>query len=321
MFKRGVFWLMVLHLSGVAGVAGAAEYEYEGPNPPRYVSPRAGDARPHMALVLGSGGRRGFAHAGVLRVLEAEGIKPDLIVGVSIGSIIGAIYAAGVSAADVEQLAMTLDLGDLRDLSWVHWGQVRGQKLENFVNARVGHRTLEALGMRFAAVATRQNEGVLQIFNSGDTGAAVRASSAVPGRFYAVRVAGVTYVDGDVASPVPARAARTLGAEVVIAIDISARLENVPKRAPEEWVQLDRERRKRIDAELASADVMIHPDLGYRAGTSEEYRKRVIAAAADATRAALPRIRAAMASGAAKRTTGAAGAASSTPSTVAPAAR
>ncbi len=318
MFRRAVFWLSVLLFSGAAGAAGAAEYEYEGPNPPRYVAPRAQDARPRMALVLGSGGRRGFAHAGVLRVLESEGIKPDLIVGVSIGSIIGAIYAAGASAAEVEQLALNLDLGDLRDLSWVHWGQVRGQKLENFVNARVGHRPLEALGLRFAAVATRQHDGAAQIFNSGDTGAAIRASSAVPGRFYAVHIAGVTYVDGDVASPVPARAARTLGADVVIAVDISARLENVPKRVPEEWVKLDRERRKRIDAELAYADVMIHPDLGYRAGTSEEYRKRVIAAAAEATRAALPRIRAAMAPGAAKR---AVGAASSTPSAVAPAVR
>ena len=196
---------------------------------------------------------------------------------------------------------MTLDLGDLRDLSWVHWGQVRGQKLEDFVNARVGHRPLEALGVRFVAVATRQHDGSLQLFNNGDTGAAVRASSAVPGRFYAVRIGGVTYVDGDVASPVPIRAARMLGADVVIAVDISARLENVPNRVPEEWLKLDLERRKRIDAEAAFADVMIHPELGYRAGTSEEYRKRVIAAAAEATRAAIPRIRAAMASGAAKR--------------------
>lgn len=273
----------------------AAEYEYDGRNPPRFVAARVADGHPQVALVLGSGGRRGFAHAGVLRVLEAEGIKPDLIVGVSIGSIIGALYASGMSAAEVEQLALTLDLSELRDLSWLHWGQVRGQKLQDFVNARVRQRPIESLGMRFAVVATRQHDKALQIFNSGDTGAAVRASSAVPGRFYAVRIGEVTYVDGDVASPVPVRAARTLGAAVVIAVDISARLENAPRDAPDEWLRVDRERRTRIDAETRFADVLIHPDIGYYAGTSGSYRARVIAAAAQATRAALPRIRAAMA--------------------------
>ncbi len=294
-------WLTALLAASVANVTNAAfydsVYEYDGPNAPRYIAPRAAaDSRPQVALVLGSGGRRGFAHAGVLRALESGGIKPDLIVGVSIGSIIGALYANGMSAADVESLALQFDLSALRDLSWLHWGQVRGQKLENFVNERVRHRPLESLSVRFAVVATRQHDGVLQIFNSGDTGVAVRASSAVPELFYAVRIAGVTYVDGDVASPVPVRAARTLGADVVIAVDISARIDNVPQGVPDEWLRIDRGRRKRIDAEMAFADVMIHPDLGYFAGTSGNYRARVIAAAAEATRAALPRIRAAIAS-------------------------
>ena len=282
-------------------IAAAAEYEYDGRNPPRFVSARVTDSRPQVALVLGSGGRRGFAHAGVLRVLESEGIRTDLIVGVSIGSIIGALYASGMSAAEVEKLALTLDLSELRDLSWLHWGQVRGQKLQDFVNTRVRQRPLESLGTRFAVVATRQHDKMMQIFNSGDTGVAVRASSAVPGCFYAVRIADTTYVDGDVASPVPVRAARTLGAVVVIAVDISARLENAPRDAPDDWLRTDRERRVRIDAETKFADVLIHPDIGYYAGTSGGYRARVIAAAADATRAALPRIRAAVATTAAKR--------------------
>ena len=193
----------------LSGAAQAATYEYEGNNPPRFVAPREGE-RAQLALVLGSGGRRGFAHAGVLRALDAAGVRPDLIVGVSIGSVIGALCAAGVSAADVERLALDIDLSSLRDLSWIHWGRVRGQKLQDFVNVRVRQRPLDALGIRFAVVATRAHDGVLQIFNSGDTGAAVRASSAVPGTFYAVRVAGVTYIDGDVghatASVAPNRA-------------------------------------------------------------------------------------------------------------------
>jgi NTE family protein len=300
---------LVLVLGLVLGLASsalcAAEYDYDGTHAPRYVVPRAALAgRPQVALVLGGGGRRGFAHAGVLRALEAGGVKPDLIVGVSIGSIIGALYAGGMSAGEVEQLALNLDLSTLRDLSWIHWGQVRGQKLQNFVNDRVQQRPLEALGIRFAVVATRAHDGALQIFNAGDSGAAVRASSAVPGQFYAVRIGGVTYIDGDVASPVPVRAARTLGADVVIAIDISARIDNVPYGVPDDWVRSDRDRRKRIDAEVAHADVLIHPDIGYFAGTSANYRTRVINAAAEATRAALPRIKSAIV---AKRAGGAGG--------------
>ncbi len=286
-----ILGLILLLAADAGSAAGAAEFEYDGSHGPRYVAPRAAASRPQVALVLGSGGRRGFAHAGVLRALEAGGIKPDLIVGVSIGSIIGALYAGGMSAADVEQLALQLDLSTLRDLSWLHWGQVRGQKLQNFVNDRVQQRPLESMGVRFAVVATRQRDGALQIFNSGDTGVAVRASSAVPGRFYAVRIGGVTYVDGDAASPVPVRAARTLGATIVIAVDISARVDNVPHGVPDEWLRTDRDRRKRIDAEVAHADVLIHPDVGYFAGTSGSYRARVIAAAAEATRAALPQIK------------------------------
>ncbi len=292
---RRLLAVVVLLLAGAAeGAWFDAVYDYGGARAPRYVAPKP-DERPRLALVLGSGGRRGFAHAGVLRALDAGGIRPDLIVGVSIGSVIGALYAGGMSGAELERLALELDLSELRDLSWLHWGRVRGQKLENFVNARVQRRPLEALGIRFAAVAARHGDGTLQIFNSGDTGVAVRASAAVPERFYAVRIGGVTYVDGDVASPVPVRVARALGAQVVIAVDISARTDNAPHDVPDDWLRADRERRARVDAEANFADVLIHPDIGYFAGTSGSYRARVIRAAADAARAALPRIRTALA--------------------------
>lgn len=286
--------LALLAVLLMTGGAGAATYEYEGANPPRYLAANHAQ-RPRLALALGGGGRRGFAHAGVLRALENAGVKPDLIVGVSIGSVIGALYAAGTPAAEVERLALELDLSALRDWSWFYWGWIRGQKLQDFVNARVRQRPLEALGIRFAVVASRDGDGAMQIFNAGDTGVAVRASSAVAGRFYAVRIGGVTYVDGDVASPVPVLAARRLGAQVVVAVDISAWPDRAPASVPADWLQRDRERRAQIDAETPSADVLIHPDLGYYAGSSASYRRRVIAVAAESTRAALPKIRAAMA--------------------------
>ncbi|MBM3344250.1 MAG: patatin-like phospholipase family protein [Betaproteobacteria bacterium] len=290
--KRALLLLTLLALVGAARAAPV--YDYEGNNPPRYAAPREGE-RHAVALVLGSGGRRGFAHAGVLRVLEGAGIKPDLIVGVSIGSVIGSLYAGGMSAAEVERLALELDLSALTDLSWIRWGRVKGQRLQDFVNTRARQRPLEALGTRFVVVATREQDNALTIFNRGDTGVAVRASSAVPGRFYPVCINGVNYIDGDVASPVPVRVARTLGAQVVIAVDISTRLDKIPPEAPADWVKRDRERRVQIDAEVKGADVLIHPEMPYYAGTSSAYRQRTIAAAAEATRAALPRITAAVA--------------------------
>lgn len=286
-----LWWLAVLL---IAQTAQARVYEFDGPNPPRFVA-SAPAQRVSLALVLGSGGRRGFAHAGVLRALETAKLKPDLIIGVSIGSVIGSLYASGMSAAEVEKLAMNLDLSEVSDLSWLYWGRVRGQKLQDFVNIRVHQRPLEKLGIRFAAVATREHDGALQVFNSGNTGAAVRASSAVPGRFYAVCIDGVNYVDGDVASPVPVRTARAMGAQVVIAVDISAQPDSAPQGVPDDWLRRDRERRVQIDAEVAGADVLIRPDIGYFAGTSGSYRARSIRVAAEATRAALPRINAALA--------------------------
>lgn len=287
--------LLMLTLVGLAGGARAVPvYKYEDNHPPRYAAPRPGE-RYALALVLGSGGRRGFAHAGVLRALEGANLKPDLIVGVSIGAVIGSLYASGMSAAEVETLAMNLDLSQLSDLSWLYWGRVRGQKLQDFVNARVRQRPLEAMGIRMAVVATREHDKALQVFNHGNTGVAVRASSAVPGRFYAVSINGVNYVDGDVASPVPVRTARALGAQLVIAVDISAQPDTAPDGVPDDWLRRDRERRAQIDAEVAGADVLIQPALGYFAGTSSGYRARSIRVAAEATRAVLPHITGALA--------------------------
>lgn len=289
-------WSACLALVAACAGCGGVPYEFHGPDAPRYVAPAAKPgSRPQVALVLGSGGRRGFAHAGVLTVLEAAGIRPDLVVGVSIGSLVGALHASGLSAAQIESLAVTVNLLKLADASPMTLGYIRGRALQDFVNEQVGGRLIEHLPVRFAAVATRQSDGVAQVFNAGNTGVAVQASSAVPDRFLAVKIDGVVYIDGDVASPVPVRVARQLGADIVIAVDISAHPEQTPPDVPANWIARDSERRRLIDAEIAGADVAIHPDLGYYAGTSAEYRRRVIAIAAEATRDALPRIRAALA--------------------------
>ena len=262
---------------------------------PRFEAPAS---QPRVALVLGSGGPRGFAHIGVLKVLEEAGIKPDIVVGASVGAMAGALYAAGFKATDLERMAYDIDIFEF--FEWQHLTRTpaTGRALQAYVNRHLKGRPIEGLGMRFAATATRLPERSLMIFNRGDAGLAVRASSASPGQFQAVTIGGVDYVDGDEASPVPIRAARKLGAQVVIAVDVSAYLETTPQGVPREWVVKDERRARQVAAEAPEADVFLHPDIGYYAGHTEEYRRRVIAIGESYTREQLPRIRAALAASA-----------------------
>ena len=151
--------------------------------------------------------------------------------------------------------------------------------------------TQMVLKLKLAVTAARRDTNVLAVFTRGNTAAAVRASSATPGQFAPVRIRGVEYHDGDEAEPVPIRAARALGAEVVIAVDVSAYLEKTPAEAPEAWRVRDRRRSALIELERPFADVFIHPDLNYYAGISEAYRRMCIQRGADAARAAIPKIR------------------------------
>ncbi|MGZ5571741.1 MAG: patatin-like phospholipase family protein [Usitatibacter sp.] len=250
---------------------------------------------PRVALVLGSGGPRGFAHIGVLKVLEENGIRPDLIVGSSVGSMVGALYAAGWGAADLERLAYELNVMDFFEFSLLRGGPATGQTVQSYINARVHERPIEALKIPFIAAATRVSDGRLALFNRGDTGLAVRASGASPGQFEPVRIGSELYVDGDEASPVPIKAARNLGAKVVIAVDVSAYADDTPQTAPREWVAKDERRARQVAAEAPEADVLLHPNIGYYAGHTEDYRRRVIAIAERFTREKLPAIRAAYA--------------------------
>jgi NTE family protein len=257
---------------------------------PRFVAPN-GDWHPRVALVLGSGGPRGFAHIGVLKVLEEAGIHPDLIVGSSVGAMVGALYANGMSAAELEREAYQLNVLAFFELKMLGGGLASGATTQSWVNERVDHKLLEQLPTPFVAAATRLSDKKLALFNQGDTGLAVRASSASPGQFDPVRIGDEVYVDGDEASPVPIHAARSLGARVVIAVDVSAYASSTPPGVPQEWVAKDSRRARQIEAESAEADVILHPDIGYYAGHNEEYRRRVIAAAERYAREQLPRIR------------------------------
>ena len=180
-------------------------------------------SKPVIAVVLGGGGAKGFAHVGVLKTLEASGIHPDLIVGSSVGSFVGSLYASGMSADQLERLALTTTDSELTDFTLAHQGIIEGVKLKNFVNRQVGERPIEALPIRFAAVATEKHSKQKAVFTQGNTGLAVQASCSVPNIFIAPRIpekVGKKYVDGGVSSLVPVDTARALGADIVIAVDI-----------------------------------------------------------------------------------------------------
>lgn len=281
--------------AALLAACGTGPDHYDGPDAPGYAQPRFAGADPAVALVLGGGGRRGFAHIGALKALDAAGIRPDLVVGTSAGALVGGLYAAGLKGVELERLALELSLRRFVTYVPLQGVRLRGGVLADFVNEHAGGRPIERLPIAFAAVAARAADHRPAIFNRGNLGIAVRASAALVEADARMRINGVEYVDGEHAAIVPIRIARELGAGVVIAVDVSAHLESTPASVPEEWRARDRERRDRIEKEIRFADVYLHPDIGYYAGTSEDYRRRVIATAEASVRAAVPKIRAAIA--------------------------
>ncbi len=282
----------------IAGCAGGVA-EYNGADAPQF-APYPRDQRPKIALVLGGGGPRGFAHIGVLKVLEENGIEADLVVGASVGAMLGALHANGLKAAEIEKLALELDVKRFVGISTS--GLVGdGNAVYRWIEELTNGRPLEAMKKKMAVTASRLIDNQLTIFNVGNTAAAVRASSAIPAQFAHVRIRNVEYQDGDEAAPVPIKAARSLGARVVIAVDVSAYLFATPQGAPESWQVRDRKRAAMVEAEAPLADVLIHPDLGYYAATNVDYRKMCIARGVAAARVALPKIRAALVAAAVSR--------------------
>lgn len=176
-----------------------------------------------IGLALGGGAARGFAHIGVIKALEAQGIVPDIIVGTSAGAVVGSLYASGLSGFDLQKTTLDMTEKQVVGWAWPNRGWMDGEVLQTFINTAVGNRPLEALPRKIAIVATELKTGAPVLFSSGNTGVAVRASAAVPGVFQPVSIAGREYVDGGLVSPIPVRYARQLGATFVIAVDISSR--------------------------------------------------------------------------------------------------
>jgi NTE family protein len=219
--------------------------------------------KPVIGLVLGGGAAKGFAHIGVIKALEAQGIVPDLVIGTSAGALVGALYAAGKSGFELQALAIPLNEFQVSDWVLPDRGMIKGDALAKFINAAVGYRPLEKLPKKLGVVATDLVSGEPVVFRSGDTGTAVRASSSVPGIFQPVVIRGHEYVDGGLSSPVPVRLARDMGATFVIAVDISdkpasAKLESTFDILMQSVTIMSQSIAR---YELAQADVVIRPDI------------------------------------------------------------
>lgn len=176
-----------------------------------------------IGLALGGGASKGFAHIGVIKVLEENNIPVKIVTGTSAGALVGSLYASGMNAPRLQREAENLQRADLVDLTLSTSGFIRGEKLQNYINRQVGNRPIQNLPRKFAAVATEFDSGRSVVFRSGNTGQAVRASASIPNVFQPAVINGKRYVDGGLTAPVPVSAARQMGANVVIAVDISAK--------------------------------------------------------------------------------------------------
>jgi NTE family protein len=263
------------------------------PPEPVVVAPKPPPRLPRLALALGGGAARGFAHIGVIQVLEENGIKPDLVVGTSAGSLVAALYASGKGGPELQTLADAMDETAFADWSFPGRGLLRGEALAKFVREHTAGKQIEQMRLPLGIVATDLDSGQPILFQRGDPGVAVRASSAVPAVFQPVKIGTREYVDGGLVSPVPVRFAQQMGGEVVIAVDITA--------APEGNATGDPLRmllqtfaimgRSINNFELREADVVIRPKLAGVSSADFGARKRSILAGREAMLAALPDLR------------------------------
>jgi NTE family protein len=250
--------------------------------------------KPVIALVLGSGGDRGFAHIGVIKVLEANDIHVDIVVGTSAGSVVGALYAGGYTGSEIEKIALGLDREHLDDYDISRRGYIRGERLQDFINRKLGNRSIEQLDKPFVAISTQLRSGNVMDFNRGNTGKAVRASSSIPGVYYPVQIGDEEYVDGDLKNPVPVNVAVEMGADIVIAVDITQKPKDNPMT--EDIIDILKQslrimRQSILEHEIKSAQIVIRPDIGKLPEMDEAGKLDIIKTGEDAAIAAIPRIR------------------------------
>ena len=294
----GLAWLATLSgcstlVSPGIPVEPAAPSRSEAPADSQPEAPRT--RPPRIGLALGGGAARGFAHVGVIQVLEQQGFLPDLVVGTSAGSLVAALYASGRNGAELEQAALRMEEAAITDwtLPLFNRGLLRGDALARYVNAQVQGKPIQDMKRPLGIVATDLANGQGVLFQRGDTGTAVRASSAVPAVFSPVAIGGREYVDGGLVAPVPVQQARQMGAEFVIAVNISSPPDGNPTSDTFKVLMqtFDIMGQTINRYALSEADLVIKPELRGVGSADFSARQRSIAAGRAAMQAALPRLR------------------------------
>ena len=281
--------VIALVLAGCAATPAAPEHPARAETP-LTIAP---SEHPRIAFVLGAGAARGFAHAGALKALDDAGIRADIVIGTSAGSLVGALYAGGIRGQALVDMALAVQRKQLFDLVLPHRGFIDGGRIEAYVNQSLHSRLIEQLEVPFVAVATDLKTGALVAFNRGDTGMAVRASCSVPAIVRPASIEGREYVDGSLVSPLPVRLARSLGADIVIAINVGLHAEQSSVDNEKELVtQAFVVMAASIAREEAKiADIVLEPDLTGVRLADLSARGRAIEAGEQAARDALPEIR------------------------------
>ena len=282
------FWIFSIFMTFTSCTLKEAQPPPIVPEAP--VQPPAKPAK--IALVLGAGASKGFAHVGVLKILETNKIPIHLIVGTSVGSVVGSFYAYGLNAFELQRLSFSVEQKEIVDLTLPDNGFIKGEKLEEFVNKVVKNTPMEKLKLPFYAVATEIQNGQETVFGRGNTGQAVRASCSIPGVFRPVKIGDKIYVDGGVVSPVAVEAAKRLGADLVIAVDISASSERIPPANTIETLlqSIDIMYSKLAAIQLSKADVIIRPKVGHIGSADFSRRHEAILEGEKAAAEVLPRI-------------------------------
>jgi NTE family protein len=247
-----------------------------------------------IAVVLGAGASRGFAHIGVLKVLELNRVPVHMVVGTSAGSFVGSLYAYGFNAFQLQKIALSLEKGDIADLTVPDNGFIKGEKLEAYINSTVNNTPIEKLRLPFYAVATGIPSGEEVVFGKGNTGTAVRASCSIPGIFRPVKIADKIYIDGGVVSPVAVDAAKRQGADVVIAVDISSDLDTRPPEGTIDTIlqAINVMYAKLSTLQTSKAEILIKPKVGYIGSADFEKRHEAILEGEKAAADAMPKIKA-----------------------------
>ena len=264
---------------------------------------------PRVALVLGGGGAKGFAHVGVIKALEQNGITPTIVVGTSVGSLVGSLYASGINPNRLEQLALTTADNELLDFTLSSQGFIEGIKLKNFINTNVKKQPIENFPITFAAIAAERSSLTKAVFTTGDAGLAVQASCSVPNVFISPRIpekVGKKYIDGGVVSLVPVDSAFELGADIVIAVDVTATDSDTPKSSSplsnvtsltsfwgllEQNLTTNTANSKRANAELKRANIVIIPKVSHISSLDTSQRRALIEAGSQATNLQIAQIK------------------------------